>query len=84
VWRGCNSYINIKQSDINKGALKKTVRILVSLAGLRIRIHVDRHYFGKSNPDPNPHESEKLDLDMDPHLSQNSGALDAQNRTVRV
>jgi hypothetical protein len=40
---------------------------------------VDRHYFGKSNLDPNPHESEKLD--PDPHESQNSDAIDAQNGT---
>ncbi len=33
-------------------------------------------------PDQDPHSSEKLDPDPDLHLSQNSGAVDAQNGAV--
>ncbi len=35
-------------------------------------------YFGK--PDPYPHRNEKLD--PDPHHSQNSGAVEAQNGAI--
>jgi hypothetical protein len=38
--------------------------------GLQIRIPIDPHYFGE------------LDLDLDLNLSQNSGALEAQNGWV--
>ncbi len=41
---------------------------------------MDPHYFLELDPDPNPHESEKLD--QDPHKIQNSEASDAQKRAV--
>jgi hypothetical protein len=51
----------------------------------RIRVRI---IFGKSDPDP--HQSQKLDLyphrsekqDSDPHQIQNSGAVEAQNRAM--
>jgi hypothetical protein len=36
-------------------------------------LSVDSHHFG--NPDPDPHQSEKLSPDPDPHQSLNSRAV---------
>jgi hypothetical protein len=43
---------------------------------------MDLHHSGKPVPDRDPHQSETLDTDPDPHQSQNSGAAEAQNKTV--
>jgi hypothetical protein len=42
-------------------------------------IRIDPHYFWKLYPDSNLSEK----LDPDPYLSQNSKALEAQNRAVK-
>jgi hypothetical protein len=46
-----------------------------------LRIRMIPHYFWTLD-DPEPHYSEKLDLD--PHYSLNSTALEAKNRAVDV
>ncbi len=43
---------------------------------------MDLHHSGKLGPDLDPHQSETLDTDPDPHQSQNSGAAEAQNKTM--
>ncbi len=47
---------------------------------LRIRIRMDPHHFWKLDPDP--HQSGKLDTDLDPHQSEKVEALEGHFGTL--
>jgi hypothetical protein len=57
-------------------AAKKLLAVITRVA------NSDLHYFEKLYQDP--YDSEKLDPDLDPHYSQNKGALEAQKGTIEI